>query len=144
MSSKALKVAFQNVQVQVEKQTDPTTGKVSYKVTSTNPHPVVITEADTIINYQLVAPTPDDVVFTGLTLSPESSQFSKPTISADGKNVTLSDVNTKWGNFTTAFEFNGQPESDDVAAKGSATYLRPGDDVENRPPAPPPPPPSGP
>jgi hypothetical protein len=141
MSSKALKVSFQNVQLQVEKQTDPA-GKVSYQISKSTPHPVVITEADTIINYQLVAPTPDDVVFTGLTLSPASTQFSKPTISADGKNITLSDVNTTWSNFKTAFEFNGVPASSAVATKGAVTALLPGDDLENRPPAPPPPPPA--
>jgi len=142
MSSKALKVAFQNVQITVEKQTDSATGAVSYKVVSANPQPVVITEADTILNYQLVAPTPDDVVFTGLTLTPASRQFSKPTISADGKNITLSDVNTQWGNFQRTFEFNGQPEAGGSVSKTAVAALLPGDDIENRPPAPPPPPPA--
>jgi hypothetical protein len=142
MSSKALKVAFQNVQITVEKQTDSATGAVSYKVVSATPQPVVITEPDTILNYQLVAPTPDDVVFTGLTLTPANHQFSKPTISADGKNITLSDVNTQWGNFQRTFEFNGQPEAGGSVSKASVAALLPGDDIENRPPAPPPPPPA--
>jgi hypothetical protein len=130
--------AFINVQVQVEKQTDPATGGITYKVVSASPQPVVIQKAGTIINYELVN-TPADILFTGLTLSPASNQFSKPTISTDGRNITLSDVNTEWGNFSRTFEFNGQPEvRGNGSNKAAATLAVDLNDVENRPPPPPP------
>lgn len=138
MSSKALKTSFLNVQVVVEEVTDPVSGKIGYKVVSATPEPVVVTQPDTIINYQLVAPSPAAAVFTGMTIDPPSKQFSKPTVSTDGKNLTLSDVNTLAGNFTRTFVFNGEPE-----LRGMALMAR-DPDLENRPPAPPPPPPAGP
>ena len=130
--------AFINVQVQVEKQTDPVTGNITYKVVSASPQPVVIRSAGTIINYELVN-TPADILFTGLTLSPANNQFSTPTISTDGRNITLSDVNTEWGNYSRTFEFNGQPEvRSSRNSKGEATLAVDPNDVENRPPPPPP------
>lgn len=130
--SSSKRISFLNVQVKAVKETD-SSGQVTYKVISSVPEPVVITEPDTIINYQLVD-TAADILFTGLTITPDNRQFSKPAVSADGRNVTLSDVNTQFGNFTREFEFNGQPEVRAVAAK-----LQEGaKDIENRPPPPPP------
>lgn len=131
MSSKSLQISFLNVQVVVEEATDPVTGQKGYQVVSSTPQPVVITNADTIINYQLVAPSPAAAVFTGMTISPSSAQFSNPTISTDGKNLTLSDINTLEGDFTRTFSFNGQPE-----IRGAALRAR-DPDLENRPPPPP-------
>jgi len=125
-------VSFQNVQVKAVKETDAS-GKVIYKVVSAQPEPVVITAADTIINYQLVD-TDADIVFTGITITPSSTQFSKPTISTDGKNLTLSDINTQTGDFSRQFEFNGQPE---VRTEVAAKLEEGGKDIENRPPPPP-------
>lgn len=134
MSSKALKTSFLNVQVVVEKVTDPATGTTGYRVVSTNPQPAVIINPDTILNYQLVAPSPSDAAFTGMTINPPSTQFSTPTISTDGKNLTLSDVNTQEGNFTRTFLFNGHEEI------RAMTMMARDPDIENRPPPPPPPP----
>lgn len=125
-------VSFQNVQVKAVKETDAS-GKVIYKVVSAQPEPVVITAADTIINYQLVD-TDADILFTGITITPASTQFSKPTISTDGKNLTLSDINTQTGNFSRQFEFNGQAE---VRTEVASKLQEGGKDIENRPPPPP-------
>jgi hypothetical protein len=125
-------ISLQNVQIKAVKEIDPATGNVVYKVVSSLPEPVVITEANTIINYELVD-TDADILFTGITITPANTQFSKPTISTDGRNLTLSDVNTHFGNFGRQFEFNGQPEVRAMAAK----LEEGGKDIENRPPPPP-------
>ncbi|UGQ48902.1 hypothetical protein [Massilia endophytica] len=134
------KVSFQNVQVVVTPSRDAA-GAVSYSYT-TEPTKLVITQRDTIINFQLVLPTPPDVVFTGMTLSPSSRQFSTPTISTDGKNVTISDVNTAVGDFTWNFAFNGVTAT--RASSSTMTLMATDPDIENRPGSPPPPPPPGP
>lgn len=61
-----------------------------------DPEDITVTESNTIINYQLVSPTPQNIIFTGLDLvdpNPEP-QFSTATVSVDGKMITLSDLNS--------------------------------------------------
>jgi hypothetical protein len=133
--SSNVKTAFQNVEVVVAAYTDPSTGKQGYRLVSATPQPVVITKPNTIVNFELVAPSPAEARFTGMSISPENSQFSKPTISTDGKNMTVSDVNTQWGNFTRTFEINGEP-APPMISPAPATLVAvdaPPTDLENRP-----------
>lgn len=52
-----------------------------------------------IINFQLVPPTPADVQFTDIIVKHPSdlNQLSHPSVSTDGKMLTLSDVHTVQG-----------------------------------------------
>ncbi|MBC7452381.1 MAG: hypothetical protein H7335_01480 [Massilia sp.] len=66
-----------------------------YNVT-TLPHAITVTRRNTIVNYQLIAPTPDAFVFLGMEKKPSGGvwQLSKPSISLDGKMLTFSDQNS--------------------------------------------------
>ena len=61
-------------------------------------HPPVVTSplGDSVINYRLVSPTPPGIVFLGIDKSRPYTlnQLSTPSISADGKMMTLSNRNT--------------------------------------------------
>jgi hypothetical protein len=66
-----------------------------YQVTCHPPY-LVVTEPGTILNFQLIAPTPEAFVFKGIHKHkphPEP-QLSDPSISLDGKQMTLCDANT--------------------------------------------------
>lgn len=110
--------AFLNVQVTAIPEHDQTAGKTRYKVTF-HPATLVVTEYDTVINYQLVEPTPAGVTFRSVTVKPSrEDQLSDPSISESGKLVTFSDANTKPANFNLTMyfrdhanvEFNVDPE----------------------------------
>jgi hypothetical protein len=86
---------FINVQVIAIPQLDPTTGEVKYNTTFI-PEMITVKESDTVINYQLIAPTPVGVEIKGLSVNPDNThQLSKPSISESGKLVTFSDANTE-------------------------------------------------
>ena len=97
--------AFLNVQVTAVPEVDPVTKKVKYN-TLFNPDSLTITQFDTVINYQLIAPTPTGVTIKKVTFKPENSeQFSEPSISESGKLVTFSDANTKKETFNLTLHF---------------------------------------
>ncbi|AVR97256.1 hypothetical protein [Pseudoduganella armeniaca] len=97
--------AFLNVQVTAIPGIDPKTGKTKYTV-HFNPAALQVTEYDTVINYQLVDPTPAGVVFKSVTVKPgREDQLSDPSISESGKLVTFSDANTKKANFHLTLHF---------------------------------------
>lgn len=97
--------SFKNVQVIATPETDPTTGKTKYQ-TSFNPDPLTITENDTVINYQLVSPTPAGVTIKKVTFKPANSgQFSEPSLGKSGKIVTFSDMNTAKEEFHLTLHF---------------------------------------
>lgn len=81
---------FINVQVIAA----PTSNPNVYAVTC-NPESITVRARDTIINYQIVAPTPEGVQFVGVEVRPDHNhQFSQPSISISGKLLTFSDANT--------------------------------------------------
>ncbi|WP_154667967.1 hypothetical protein [Pseudoduganella violaceinigra] len=98
---------FLNVQVTAIPHLDAN-GKVTYATTFT-PRSLTVTEPDTVINYQLIDPTPVDVKFKGLSVRPDNSQqFSKPSISESGRLVTFSDANTIAEKFNISIKFTAK------------------------------------
>jgi hypothetical protein len=88
-----------HVKITVQKNGD------SYEATY-DPKIIEVTELDTIINFKLVTPTPDDVVIRSVSISPESqSQLSTPSISKNGKQMTLSDLNTESQTIGLSFNY---------------------------------------
>ena len=82
------------VQVVAIPSVDPTTHKVKYDTTFT-PESVKVTEPDTILSYELVAPTPAGVQFKSLKVKGKvPEQISAPTISQSGKLMVMTDSNT--------------------------------------------------
>lgn len=96
---------FVNVLVVSLPETDPATGQVTYK-TSFMPEALQILLPDTIINYQLIDPTPTGVVFSDVKISPVNDQMSTPSIGRSGKVVTFSDANTKKITFNVSLQFS--------------------------------------
>ncbi|GAB2843652.1 hypothetical protein GCM10027277_09020 [Pseudoduganella ginsengisoli] len=97
--------SFKNVQVTAIPEIDSVTKKVKYK-TSFDPDSLTITEFDTVINYQLISPTPADVTIKKVTFKPvTSNQFSEPSIGDSGKIVTFSDANTAKETFNLTLHF---------------------------------------
>ena len=89
-----------------------TNGKVNYETTFT-PESLKVTEPDTIINYQLIDPTPSDVRFKSLSIKPDDSdQFSIPSISGSGKLVTFSDANTAKAKFNISIKFTDKDQQE--------------------------------
>ncbi|QBQ35599.1 hypothetical protein [Pseudoduganella plicata] len=58
------------------------------------PDVVRVVLPDTVINYQLVAPTPAGVKIDTVTILPDNSQLSAPSIGRSGRIATFSDANT--------------------------------------------------
>lgn len=103
--------SFLNVQVTAIPQID-SAGKVSYQTTF-NPESLTVTDPDTVINYQLIDPTPADVQFSKLSIKPDgSNQFSVPTISESGKLVTFSDANTVRAKFNITIKFTDKDKQE--------------------------------
>lgn len=88
-----------HVKVTVQKNGD------SYQATY-DPKIIEVHDQDTIIHFKLVAPTPDDVVIRSVSISPEGQdQLSTPSISKNGKSMTLSDLNTAYQTFNLSFAY---------------------------------------
>ena len=85
---------FINVRVTAVPDPDHKTSLVKYRTTF-EPAFVTVVQPDTVINYQLVDPTPEGVRFASVEITPDSTQISQPSISRSGKLVTFSDANTK-------------------------------------------------
>ncbi len=99
--------AFLNVQV-IALPNMKSDGSISYDTTFI-PERLTVTEVDTVINYQLISPTPADVKFKGLTVKPDGyNQFSEPSISESGKLVTFSDANTVATTFNIKIKFTNK------------------------------------
>lgn len=81
------------INVRVTALPGPVAGE--YKITC-KPDPISIL-SPTIINFQLVPPTPQGLAFTPeINKNPSNThQLSLPTVSADGRMLTLSDVHTR-------------------------------------------------
>ncbi|UMR29821.1 hypothetical protein MJ904_22730 [Massilia sp. MB5] len=87
--------AFVNVQVVAIPKVDPATGNVTYQTTF-HPPAIVVKKRDTVINYQIVSPTPVGVEFFAMTVVPKHThhQLSEPSVSQSGKLITFSNANT--------------------------------------------------
>jgi hypothetical protein len=88
---------FLNMIVIVERRPvkDGNSNGGDFQVTCHPPY-LVVTEPGSIINFQLIAPTPDTIKFSGIDKkkpNPER-QLSDPSVSVDGRQMTLSDANT--------------------------------------------------
>jgi len=87
--------SFANVLVTAMPRIDPGSGKVVYDTTF-SPEVLEVRQADTIVNYQLVSPTPEGVCFDYAEVGPiGSDQLSTATIGLSGKVLTFSNANTK-------------------------------------------------
>lgn len=96
---------FLNVQVTAIPQIDPITGKTTYQTTF-SPEVLAVTQPDTVINYQLIAPTPAGVEFKNVNIKQHVDQLSTPSISLSGKLVTFSDANTSKETISLTFYFS--------------------------------------
>jgi hypothetical protein len=79
----------------------------SYEATY-EPKILDIKENDTILSLKVVS-APDDVVIRSVSITPEDQdQLSTPTISKNGRHVTLIDVNTLKGSFSLNFAYGSK------------------------------------
>jgi hypothetical protein len=89
MSKLIASTPFINVVVSVREESSN-----SYHVESAPAIPWV-TQRDTVINYQIVQSGKKDIVFTGMSVSPQvNDQISPASVSISGKQLTFSDANT--------------------------------------------------
>jgi hypothetical protein len=73
---------------------------------TTVPTTPIVTEKDTVINYQIFDSSGLDIVFTGMTVLPlGSDQVSNATVSLSGKTLTFSDANTKRVDLSITLQF---------------------------------------
>jgi hypothetical protein len=86
--------SFQNILVWVKPKAGHTEGQQKYDVI-TEPEIPVITQQDTIINYQIVDTDGYPIVFSHMTVKPKhNDQLSEETISLDKKMLAFFDANT--------------------------------------------------
>jgi len=88
---------------------------------SYNPKVIDVNSEGAVINFRLVTPTPDDVIVSAVDIEQkDQDQLSTPSISKNGKQVTLSDDNTARGTFNLKFSYKNKhgvidcPSSDRV------------------------------
>ena len=88
----------------------------------------------TVINFRLVTPTPDDIVVCAVDIKQkDQDQLSTPSISKNGKQVTLSDDNTASGTFNLNFTYKNKHGKIECGPKDSVESVDyPA--VENNPP----------
>lgn len=80
---------FINVLVWVKKKDNDS----GYEVRC-EPSAIKVVQLDTVINYQIVETYGQDIVFSGLDVTPkDENQISEPSISLSGKLLTVSDAN---------------------------------------------------
>lgn len=89
MSKLVASTQFINVVVSVH----PSDTAGTYNV-ETAPAIPRVTQKDTVINYQIVTSGKSNIVFTGMTVTPPSDQFSQASVSVSGKQLTFTDANT--------------------------------------------------
>ncbi|HEY0585231.1 MAG TPA: hypothetical protein VGD52_03790 [Pseudoduganella sp.] len=118
-----------HVKVTVTKDTVSGTYEASY-----DPKVIQVFEENTILNFRLVAPTPDDIVIRSVSITPEDqSQLSAPSISKNGKQMTLSDINTLRQTFNLGFVFKDKHDHT-LALKKPADEVVLYPEVDNNPP----------
>lgn len=106
--------AFINMTVQAEPRRDKTgnTPCGGYHVTC-HPAALVVSQLNSILNFQLIAPTPDGVKFASISKHKPIpvTQLSNPSISLDGKLMTLCDANTVAEPIDVTFHFTDGPHT---------------------------------
>lgn len=91
MSNFPAPTSFINILVFVTPGDEPDTFNVQ-----TQPEAPVITQTDTILNYQIFDSDGLDIVFTGMSVEPaHCDQLSRASVSVSGKQLTFSDANTE-------------------------------------------------
>lgn len=81
---------FINVMVKVKAGAEPGTYDVD-----TAPKMPCVTQKDTVLNYQIYDDDNQGIVFTGMIIQTlGNAQFSAPTVSLSGKQLTFTDANT--------------------------------------------------
>lgn len=114
------------VQVVAVPSVDAATNKVKYETTFT-PKSVKATAPDTILSYELVAPTPAGVKFKSVKVKGKvPEQISPPSISQSGKVMVMTDTNsvkeilslTIYFKDADALEFNVDPEVENDPGEG--------------------------
>ena len=99
----------------------------SYDVV-TAPAVPVITETDTVVNYQIFDTDGYDIIFTGMSVIPESNkQLSTASVSVSGKLLTFSDANTEKMNMNITLKFQDRLKPEIVFSHDPQ--------ISNRPPA---------
>jgi len=105
MSTFPASTSFVNILVFV-KPSATTPG--SYDVV-TAPAVPVITETDTVVNYQIFDTDNYDIVFTGMSAIPDgNNQLSPASVSVSGKLLTFSDANTEKMNLNITLKFQNR------------------------------------
>jgi hypothetical protein len=118
-----------NVKVTVRKTSDG-----SYEATY-DPKIIQVNDSDAILNFKLVNPTPDYVVIKSVSINPEDQdQLSAPSISKNGKQVTLSDVNSSNGTFNLSFKYGNKHERLVMSMATTAALTTVYPEIENNPP----------
>jgi hypothetical protein len=105
MAKKSFNTPTQFINVLVTAIPDRDAAGATYKTTFV-PEVVTVFQPDTVINYQLVEPTPESVRFASVEIAPDSTQISEPSISRSGKLVTFSDANTKRESLAVTLHFS--------------------------------------
>ncbi len=106
--------SFVNIFVIATPKKNENTGEIEYNTVFV-PETINVRQSDTIINYQLIDPTPSGVRIDMVSVLPEhSSQLSIPSIGQSGKLVTFSDANTVKETFNVTLHFS---DSDGVKFK---------------------------
>jgi hypothetical protein len=107
MSKLVPPVTFQNILVWVK----PNPEKSGKYIVKTEPEVPVITQQDTIVNYQIVDTAGLPIVFTGMTVKPkDNEQLSQAAVSVDGRQLTFSDINTVKMTLNIRLHFNQENE----------------------------------
>ncbi|KQZ32451.1 hypothetical protein [Duganella sp. Root1480D1] len=99
-----------------------------------DPKIIDVNDLDTILHFKLVTPTPDDIVIRSVSISPEAQdQLSTPSISKNGKSVTLSDLNTASQTFNLTFSYRNK-HNENLQVKKSGDNAVDYPEVVNNPP----------
>jgi hypothetical protein len=103
-----------------------------------DPKTIKVTESDTILAFRLTSKTPDDIIISSITVNPEDQdQLSTPSISRNGKQATLSDINTAADNFSLTFHYRtkgAQHVAMAAARSGEPQVMEQYPEIENIPP----------
>lgn len=94
-----------HIKVTVTTVVNPKTGATEYQA-KYDPEIIKVKDNDTILSFKLQPPTPDDVRVISVKTRPEdNTQLSTPSISKNGKHVTLTDINTEKETLNLDFRF---------------------------------------
>lgn len=108
MTTPILITPFINVLVWVKKKEK----EAGYDVRC-EPSALKVVQRDTVINYQIVETYGQDIVFSGLEVTPpDMNQISTPAISPSGKLLTVSDANTCCCKLSLLLEFTNNTASE--------------------------------